>query len=310
MSEIFANPLHQQLFDRNGYVVARLFSEEDARAFDAEIQALAPDGGFASNSDSRNPYHASYFDENRDNRRRAYAFAQRAIAEPVAALVRGYRMVSGAYVIKRPGDGAVPLHRDWTLTGDAGDTILNCWCPLVDTDDVNGALRLIAGSHRVSPNIETAYVAPFFAGYALALREMAVPVPVKAGEALIFDAGVLHWSDTNRSDAARLAIVSIWIPEHSRAVFYALDRTSGGSSFELFDMEEGGLVDCTPAEHAALDFSRASLGFVPNRNRDISFEEFVRLLAQGAVIRPDTLPARPVRRGTLARLKELVFARH
>lgn len=280
MENIFADPARQQEFVRNGYTVVRLFPEQTAHALEAEIRALAPAGGFASNSDSTNPYHASYFDASRDNRRRAYAFARQAIGESVAEQITGYRMVSGAFVIKRPGDGAVPLHRDWTLSGNPRDVTLNCWCPLVDTDESNGALRLVVGSHRIAPNIETADVEPFFAGYRPALKKMAVAIPVKAGEGLIFHGGMLHWSDANRSNAARSAIVSIWIPETSRAVFYALDRASGGSRFELFDMEEGGLVDHRPAELAARDFSRQSVGFVLNRNKVVTLEEFERLLNQ------------------------------
>ncbi len=307
MKNIFADACRQQEFVRSGYTILPLMSEQEAQALDAEIAALELGDGFARNSDRfSEAYHATYFDEDRAYRRRAYAFARRVMVERAGRLLRGYRMIAGGFVVKRPGDGAVPLHRDWTLTQDPRDVTLNFWCPLVDTDDSNGTLRLVIGSHKLVPNIETAHVTPYFAPYGPALKEMSKAVTVKAGEALVFDSGSLHWSAANRSERARTAILSTWIPAPSRTVFYALDRSTGGNRFELFDMEDDALIDHTPTQLAERDFRRPSLGFVPNRNRPVSHEEFVRLLAGREILRPEVFPARP-RRGPLARLRELVL---
>jgi hypothetical protein len=310
MGDLFLDPSHQHEFVRTGYTIMRLFSNEEARALEAEIEALELGGGFARNSDRfSDPYHATYFDEDIDYRRRAYAFARAAMVERAAGILRGYRMVAGGFVVKRPGDGAVPLHRDWTLTEDARDISLNFWCPLVDSDDVNGTLRLVVGSHKLVPNIETAHVKPYFGPYGPALKEMSVAVPVKAGEALVFDSGALHWSAANRSDRNRTAILSTFLPEHSRTIFYALDRSRGGSRFEMFDMEEDGLIEHTPTQLAERNFRRPSLGFVPNRNRAVSYEEFVRRLARGDTIRRSIFRERSPRHGMLARLKNIMSFR-
>ena len=308
MTDIFADPSRQREFVRDGYTIVRLMSDEEARALDAEIRTLELGDGFARNSDRfSEPYHATYFDEDKDYRRRAYAFARAAMVERVGRALCGYRMIAGGFVAKRPGDGAVPLHRDWTLTEDPRDITLNVWCPLVDTDEVNGTLRLVVGSHKLVPNIETAHITPYFAAYGPALKEMSRAVPVKAGEALVFDSGALHWSAANRSDRPRTAILSTWIPQASRTVFYALDRNSAGNRFELFDMEEDSLIEHTPTELAERAFDRPSLGFVPNPNRAVSYEEFVRHLEKGDTIRRPLFGAEP-KGGAFARLKGLLFA--
>ena len=311
MNPIFVDPQRQREFERDGFTVVRLLSGEEAKALDVEIHALELGDGFARNSDPySDPYHATYFDEDMDYRRRAYAFARAAMVERAERVLHGYRMVAGGFVVKRIGDGAVPLHRDWTLTEDPRHLTLNFWCPLVDTDDLNGTLRLVVGSHKLVPNVETAHVTPYFAAYGPALKEMSLAVPVRAGEALVFDSGALHWSAANRSDAARTAILSTWIPEHSRTVFYALDRTTGGSRFELFDMEEDGLIEHTPTQLAERDFSRKSLGFVPNRNRAVPYEEFVRRLAKGDTIRREIFAPDGRGEGMLARFKRLASAKN
>jgi Phytanoyl-CoA dioxygenase (PhyH) len=309
MNPIFVDAARQQEFVRDGFTIVRLFSDEEVSALETELAAFHR-GGFARNSDAfSDPYHASFYDEDKDYRRRAYAFARKTMVERAAKVIQGYRMIAGGFVVKDAGDGAVALHRDWTLTEDPRQISVNFWCPLVDTDDVNGTLRIVVGSHKLVPNVETAHVTPYFGPYHHTLKEMSVAVRVKAGEALVFDSGALHWSDANRSDASRTAILSTWIPEHCRTVFYALDRATGGSRFELFDMEEDGLIEHTPIQLAQRDFDRTSLGFVPNRNRAIPYEEFVRRLAKGDTIRRDLFTAQPARPGALARLRDLMFAR-
>lgn len=310
MNPIFVDPERQREFARDGFTIIRLMAADEARALDAEIAALDLGKGFARNSDAySDPYHATYFDEDMDYRRRAYAFARRAMVERAGQALSGYRMVAGGFVVKRAGDGAVPLHRDWTLTEDARHLTLNFWCPLVDTDDENGTLRLVVGSHKLVPNIETAHVTPYFAAYGPALKEMSTSVPVRAGEALVFDSGALHWSAANRSERPRTAILSTWIPEASRTVFYALDRSSGGNRFELFDMEDDGLIEHTPTQLAERAFTRRSLGFVPNRNRAVPYEEFAARLARGESIRREMFAPERGGEGMLARFKRLAGAK-
>ncbi|HEV2865233.1 MAG TPA: phytanoyl-CoA dioxygenase family protein [Allosphingosinicella sp.] len=277
MQQIFTDPAHQNAFEDNGFTVIRLMSGEEATSLHGQIDASGLGKGFARNSE--NPYHATYFDDDKAYRREAYAFARGAIAERAAPLLCGYRMITGGFVVKHPGDGPVPLHRDWTLTDDAGRVTLNFWLPLVDADENNGAMRLVPGSARLVPNIETAHVDSYFTPFGEAVKGISTVIPVKAGEALVFDSAVLHWSDENRSARARPAILATWIPEDCRTVFYSLDRQAEGRRFALVDMDGDGLIDHTSEQLAAGDYERPTIGFVENRNRPVSQREFERLLA-------------------------------
>jgi ectoine hydroxylase-related dioxygenase (phytanoyl-CoA dioxygenase family) len=278
VEQIFTHAAHQKAFEDNGFAVVRLMSADEAASLQAQIEAAGLGKGFARNS--QNPYHATYFDDDKAYRREAYAFARAAIAERAAPLLCGYRMITGGFVVKHPGDGPVPLHRDWTLTDDPARVTLNFWLPLVDAGEDNGAMRLVPGSAKLVPNIETAHVDSYFTPFGEAVKGMSTLIPVKAGEALIFDSAVLHWSDENRSAHARPAILATWIPEDCRTVFYSLDRQSEGRRFALIDMDEDGLIDHTSEQLAAGDYERPTIGFVENRNRALSQREFERLLAR------------------------------
>jgi hypothetical protein len=146
-------------------------------------------------------------------------------------------------------------------------------------------LRFVTGSHRLVRNIETPRVPYYFLSYAAELKERATPVATKAGEALIFDTTVVHWSRANASNRLRPVAASLFVPEDSTVVFHWLDQASGGTRFEQFDMEDDGYLD-----HSAQDFYSGkirtrSLGFVENRNRGVSLAEFDELMANGEEIR-------------------------
>ena len=276
MRAIFTDPARQQEFARDGFTVVRLLSEEEARSLYAEIEAIELGKGFEHNS--HNPYHATYFDEDLDYRRRALDFVRNAIEARAQRVLNDYRLVTAGFVVKRPGDGPVSLHRDWSLTRSPQEVTLNFWCPLVETDETNGTLRLVVGSHGLVPNIETAHVPSYFESYGEAIKPLATPIRVKAGEALIFDSGALHWSDANRSDGPRPALLATWVPKESQVVFYALDQANGGERFELIDMDHGALVEHTPAQLAGGEVRGARLGFAENRNEHVSQAEFERRL--------------------------------
>lgn len=94
-----------------------------------------------------------------------------------------------------PHEGEVAWHRDVTFT--CNKTLsMNTGIYLDDMTPLNGPLRVIPGSHRTEqpppPNDRPA------AGERV--------VPVRAGTAVFFDAGLLHTGDRNNADAPRLAL--------------------------------------------------------------------------------------------------------
>jgi ABC-type multidrug transport system fused ATPase/permease subunit len=103
-------------------------------------------------------------------------------------------------------------------------------------------------------------------------------VDLRAGEAVIFDSRTIHWSPPNRSGRPRRAVQVVCLPEQARHIFYAVDASSGGARFEMIDVTEVGVVECTPAEMLEGARPGPSLGFVDNGNRSVSRAEFKQML--------------------------------
>jgi len=115
--------------------------------------------------------------------------------------------------LKLPGGSPYPWHQDWSCCWRAHtDELATCFVYLDDADEVNGCLSVVPRSHAD----KTAY--PFKVGSHFEIDstsfdvDSAVALPLKAGDMIMFDSWLLHYSDLNRSNAARRAIIYTYNP--------------------------------------------------------------------------------------------------
>lgn len=204
---IFLDAALERGLETHGFVTVPLLAADEAAAVAAQVLAMY--GGRDAAVDARSPrqdYHVSTLHPDRAYRHNADALVRAVVAERVCALLNGYRYVFGSFVIKRPNDGALGVHQDWTLCVDPQQTTLNCWVPLVDVSETSGALGVVAGSHKVvRENIHGVAVPPYFRDYGSALAHPSQLLPLRAGHAVIFDMRLLHWSQANASADPRPA---------------------------------------------------------------------------------------------------------
>lgn len=282
MKAIFADAERQRRFERDGFVVVRLMSAEAAAGARERIAAIRGDGDFEPNSPGPDSaYHVSLMDPDLAYRRRARRFAEEVLADRVGGLLEDYRFLTGGFLIKPPGAAEIEIHRDWTMTPTPEEVALNCWCALVDIDERNGGLALLPGSHRLVPNIEAPGLAPFFSAYCARLKAHSVGIRLAAGEAVIFDYRVLHWSSANRSAELRAAVSAAFIPRASRAVLFLPEEDGNDRRFRIVEPADRDWI-----EPIADPAGARTIGFVANDNRPVSLAEFERLLATRAVTAP------------------------
>jgi ectoine hydroxylase-related dioxygenase (phytanoyl-CoA dioxygenase family) len=96
----------------------------------------------------------------------------------------------------------VPLHQDNGYGRLEPMTDVTVWVALVDTDERNGGLYLLPGSHRLGLlDHGPAGVNPLLREARAEIRPTLLPL--RAGEAVAFSGLTLHGSGPNRSDAPR-----------------------------------------------------------------------------------------------------------
>jgi Phytanoyl-CoA dioxygenase (PhyH) len=116
----------------------------------------------------------------------------------------------GSFLVKAPGAGGYTYpHQDWTFVDSPPYTSMTIWIALVDTDEHNGALGFVRGSHRFfdkpvgspSPEFRTCTQ-----GHEAILYEYLEFVPLDAGEAIVFDNRTIHGAAPNTTEVPRTAV--------------------------------------------------------------------------------------------------------
>ena len=102
-------------------------------------------------------------------------------------------------LVKPPEQGApFPMHQDYPYFPHEQHSVLAASIHLDDTDEENGCLHVVPGSHRLGPL--DAHGESKTVDYPL---ESGVPCPAAAGDVLFFNYLTIHGSGTNRSSRAR-----------------------------------------------------------------------------------------------------------
>jgi hypothetical protein len=268
-----------------GRVVTPMLSHDEVAYLLKKMQELRPDDNYAPDGKGRLrvTYHCSSLDASASYKREAYALIAEVMGPAVKRLVADYELLICNFYVKPPGTGEFTVHQNWQLTADLNDTTLTFWCPLVDIDDTNGALHVVEGSHKLLPHLYGPGAQAYFSGLEPALLEnYLTPICVEAGHGIAFDDSLIHWSARNQSNAPRVALQAICIPVEATP---ALFLSESEKRFELIHADREFYLQNDITDLPRRQPHWKSMGFVENRNRQISRREFARLLKNGDEIR-------------------------
>lgn len=275
MRNVFLNAENQRDFENKGYSTMPMLSSQEVNLVLSELQLMKPDDNFNPESSSEQPsYHLTDFDGNIEYKIKAKKLISRIIEPHLKNIFDNYKIITTNFIIKPPGKGKFIVHQDWTFVVDTKNyTSLTFWCPLVDTNEENGTLQIVEGSHKIVPDIATSTVDFYCKNFENAIVEKyGTPIYLNAGECLVFDHSILHFSDDNHSSKPRYVMQAILVPSEIEPVFYYFDVNEPEKGFEVFQTK--------PDFFLFQDFLKRpsnlkSLGFIENRNRLLTEEEFI-----------------------------------
>ncbi len=217
---IFKNPVHQDFFDKNGFVKIQLLNKrevEDLIQFHRD--AKIPVGeGFSTN-----------FSSSDSTLKKTINSKVVAVFEDIIKQhLNDYRAIFGTFLCKRNDTKIhMDLHQDWSFVDEEkGFVSLNIWCPLIETNEKNGMLYILPNSHtlkkiiRVSPTGHPVDKI-ILDGYAHLIQ----PIPTQLGEAILFNNALFHGSGPNTSGEDRLVVGLFTVPKNSECLlFYQTDN--------------------------------------------------------------------------------------
>jgi ectoine hydroxylase-related dioxygenase (phytanoyl-CoA dioxygenase family) len=288
---IFQSEQAEAFFRQNGYFVFDLLDQAGCQAIWSFYERSFKQERPLIPQAEKLPYYISIFDRDTEHKRQADALISGYVQPAIRGLLADYDVFYSNFMIKFPGDGQIEAHQDFNFVDESRHTAFNLWCPLVDAGPDNGGLFVIPGSHRVfrtqrGPNIPRALTQ-----YNQLLKKYARLIPLRKGQAIIFDHKLIHYSTPNFSQTARVAIQSVLKPAETPALHYFFDRESGKVKACRIDRDfifENNLWENDPGA-LPLDHEQE---LIPFPSEEEMTDQLVRLKIEDA--RVSILNARPV----------------
>jgi ectoine hydroxylase-related dioxygenase (phytanoyl-CoA dioxygenase family) len=239
---ILRDPALQATFEQVGYVVLPFLGAEEVATLVDGYDRLAAELDGSSAPDDYNDTYAEFsiIHSRPEFRRRAYDLIT-SVLEPVAGchLVDMRPMIAN-FVNKPPGTGVVPTHQNFSVVDEAEYRSVSVWVALVDCVLENGAMSMLNGSHRTLRGRRGMWAYQAFSQIDQGqLDPMLTPVEVRAGDAVILDDALVHYSPPNQTDERRLAIQFVMIPREARPLwFQQVGATDDGLDIEVWEIDE------------------------------------------------------------------------
>ncbi len=162
-----------------------------------------------------------------------------------------YSPISILYSKRADGVNDTDWHTDPSLMLNQHlEPVFTLWCPLIDIDERHGVLQVVPGSHRLVNKI----ICPCFRNFSPTPERAAVynkygkSFKLKAGQAILFDAHLVHGSLPNLSDRERDCIVMK--VAHQGSAYINLIPTENPDVFDLYRQNDDYFFSNVVTKHA------------------------------------------------------------
>jgi hypothetical protein len=272
----------------DGYVIVDLLDADAMASLVAAVGALAPadrfdpPGGTATNPTT---YHCTFLDTDPTYKAAFDDLVRTTFAPLVEALFADHVLLTANCYAKQPGRGDFEVHQNWHLTTDPSDVTVTVWVPLHDTDQRNGTLAVVPGSHKLTRDIAFPRGDHYFSDYDDVIAdEHFVPLAVAAGQAVLFADDLIHGSGRNRCETPRFALQIAVVPADAEPVVW-YPREDG--SFALLSAPGRFYLETTLAEIDDWPARFPTVATADNPNRRLTREEFEGRLARHESVRAE-----------------------
>jgi len=243
MRKVLRDSLLNEQFEKEGFVIIPFLNQvEVAELKQLYFDTLPNSGGNIQSDDigakESISYDFTFIDKNIDYKRQVYDIITKRFKNQVHEYLEDYKPIIANFIRKKPKDGEVPLHQNWAFVDERKSTSVSIWCPLVDSNEQNGTLQVVPGSHKRFGEFR----GPMVPWELNNIKEDIIknhlkPMNLKAGEAVILDDSIVHYSALNLTDDLRLAIQLILIPQEETSIHYHLDAERNPHKIEVLEVD-------------------------------------------------------------------------
>ena len=233
MRGTFRDPELAARLDRDGYAVIDWLDADEVASLRARLEPVESGRVGATFSASVLSHDLAYR-EQVDREIRAV------MAPKVDRWFEGLRFCFANTVVK-PANAPMslmPLHQDWTFVDEERFRTVGIWCPLIDVDVHNGCVHVVPGSHLLNRKPRGSLGRFPYPELLATIRERCLkPVPLKAGQAKVFDQRLFHASPPNLSGTLRVAAAGLLASRDARLRFYH-QELAAPETLEVFEVDD------------------------------------------------------------------------
>ncbi len=228
--KIFTEQKHELAFIKDGYFTIPLISNDEVVFLTKIFETVRP-------KDSKN-FYATIDIDDQSYRRQVHHSIDEKIGKKLADIFINYSPLVFNFIVKLPGDDTeVFIHNDHTHVDEAYFQSVNIWIPLVDTNKENGMLYVLPGSQNF-PNPPRGFEMQYpYSQFHKAIKPYTIPVPLKAGEAIVYNNKMLHRSEPNLGAKPRPAIITGMLPDEAQPMIYFKHKALPENKVELFALD-------------------------------------------------------------------------
>jgi len=231
MRNVFKDKSNEEQFQRDGYLVMPLLSESEVKKLhDFYLQYNIRESHYQNNTAEFSILHSE-----RENRKAIFDIITGIMLPKLKSIVDNYQPLIANFICKDPGKGQVPVHQNWAVVDEKKYSSISIWCPLIDVNEVNGTLEFVPGSHKYFRGIRGSKGNVTFTHIEKFIRDnYLVKVPVKAGDCIVLDDSIIHFSDVNRSEKIRLSTQLIMYPKEATPLHHTFVEEGSKMVCETF----------------------------------------------------------------------------
>lgn len=286
MRNTFIDKQLEESFQKNGYVeVPFLTTNEVEMLKEYYFNTLEKSGGRLGPEDEKHQsnqeitYDFTFIDKNSDYKQQVFDMITSAFKERVNDYLDNYKPIIANFIRKKEDGGEVPLHQNWAFADEHRCATVSIWCPLVDSNKENGTLEVVPASHKRYGEVRGPMIkSELFNIQKDIIDKYMVPLETKAGNAVILDDSIVHYSSPNQTDGLRLAIQLILIPAEEKSIHYHMDLSKDRSTVEVLEVDRDFYMKFNPWKKPSEDVAR--INTFKYEPFDMTIEEFAAKLKQ------------------------------
>jgi len=285
MRAVFKDKSIEKEFQSEGYVRLPFLGAEQVKQLQETYFTLVKEsmgnnmpGEFLGNPDYAITYDFTFIDKNIDYKRKTFAEIDKIFKPIYDQILDNYTPIIGNFIRKKQDNGEVPLHQNWSFIDEKKATSVSIWVPLVDSNVENGTLQVTPKSHKRFGQFRGPMVPWELEGIKNdIIKSHLVPLDTKAGDCVILDDSIVHYSAPNTTQGLRLTIQLILHPSEMQSIHYHLNPNKSNSKIEVLAVDHDFYMNFNPWK---LPENETSINELGHAFKPLSEPEFVARLGK------------------------------